>query len=193
MRPDPRFLQQPKAFWANVRLLSQEIGYTHKGSIKIYSEQQVKETLGRLHLSSDHLFTGGGTTDLGSLLFQYIEFRADALNHIVEPSLMNAPDASRLFAELQAQLNPKCPLPLNKQKGEKRQPAYLTGIVNMIVEANSGGCAVDYSPRELTTITRNGHPLRTLARWVDGCLPSAVNPVAAPPPPNKISVRCSSR
>jgi len=178
MRADPRFLQQPKAFWANVRLLSQEIGYTQKGSIKVYSEQQVKETLAKLHLASDHLFAGGGTTALGSLLLQYIEFRADALNRTVEPSLMDAPDARELFDGLRTQLKPKCPLPLNKQKGKKRKPAYLTGIVNMIVEANSGGCAVDYSPRELTTITKNGQPLRTLARWVDGCLPSAVNPVA---------------
>ncbi len=178
MRPDPRFLQQPKAFWANVRLLSQELGYTHKGSVKTYTERQVKDTLDELHLGSEHLFAAGGTTELGSLLLQYIEFRADALNRFVEPSLMDAPEASKLFAQLREQLNPKCPLPMNKQRGKKRKPAYLTGIVNMIVEANSAGCTVDYAPRELTTITRNGQPLRTLARWVDGCLPSAVNPVA---------------
>ena len=28
MKPDPRFLNQPKSFWANVRTISQEVGYT---------------------------------------------------------------------------------------------------------------------------------------------------------------------
>ena len=28
MKPDPRFLKQPKSFWANVRTISQEVGYT---------------------------------------------------------------------------------------------------------------------------------------------------------------------
>jgi hypothetical protein len=31
---------------------------------------------------------------------------------------------------------------------------------------------------ELTSVTVDGAPLRTLARWVDGAFPSAVNPIA---------------
>ena len=38
----------------------------------------------------------------------------------------------------------------------------------MIIEHESNGMPCDYDPRELTTITRNGEPLRTLARRVDG-------------------------
>jgi hypothetical protein len=67
---------------------------------------------------------------------------------------------------------------MNKQKGEKRAPAYLTGIINILIEANSKGLPCDYAPGTLTTITKNGTPLRTLARWVDGAFPSAVNPIA---------------
>lgn len=36
----------------------------------------------------------------------------------------------------------------------------------------------DYDPGELTTITRGGDPLRTLARRVDGAFPSPINPIA---------------
>jgi hypothetical protein len=67
---------------------------------------------------------------------------------------------------------------MNKQKGDKRAPAYLTGIINMLIEAGAQGQACDYDPHELTTVTRNGAPLRTLARRVDGAFPSSVNPVA---------------
>ncbi|MGH8865669.1 MAG: DUF7690 domain-containing protein [Burkholderiales bacterium] len=31
MNPDPRFLAQSKEFWANVRTISQEVGYTQRG------------------------------------------------------------------------------------------------------------------------------------------------------------------
>ena len=48
----------------------------------------------------------------------------------------------------------------------------------MMVERYSEGLPCNYDPRELTTITRSGAPLRTLARRVDGAFPSAVNPVA---------------
>ncbi len=67
---------------------------------------------------------------------------------------------------------------MNKQRGDKKRVAYLTALVNMIIEANSQNLPCDYDPRELTTITQNDEPLRTLARRVDGCFPSCVNPIA---------------
>jgi len=86
--------------------------------------------------------------------------------------------AKEVYQNLKKDLNPSCPLPMNKQKGEKKAEAYLTGIINMLVEANKEDISCDYDPRELTTITLNGAPLRTLARRVDGAFPSAVNPTA---------------
>ena len=74
-------------------------------------------------------------------------------------------------------MKPKCPLPMNKQKGAKKNHAFLTGIVNMLVEASIGGTSCDYDPKRLTTITRNRMPLRTLSRRVDGAFPSVINPI----------------
>jgi hypothetical protein len=67
---------------------------------------------------------------------------------------------------------------MNKQKGVKKSPAYLTGIVNMLVEQGLGNNPRVYDPRNLTTFTKNGRPIRTLARRVDGAFPSSVNPIA---------------
>ena len=67
---------------------------------------------------------------------------------------------------------------MNKQKGDKRAPAFLTALVNMLTEKHCSGQPCDYDPRELTTVTVDGAPLRTLARRVDGAFPSAVNPKA---------------
>ena len=35
MKPDPRFLNQPTHFWANVRTISQHVGYTARGTGQI--------------------------------------------------------------------------------------------------------------------------------------------------------------
>jgi hypothetical protein len=91
---------------------------------------------------------------------------------------MDVSEAKQLHDELHTELVPSCPLPMNKQKGDKKAPAYLTCIVNMIVEANADGLPCDYDPRGLTTVTRDAEPLRTLARRVDGAFPGIVNPVA---------------
>lgn len=48
----------------------------------------------------------------------------------------------------------------------------------MLIEANSEGLPCDHNPMELTAITVQGAPLRTLARRVDGAFPSTINPIA---------------
>jgi len=161
-------------------LLSQEIGYTERGTgaIKVYSEDQIKNALSARKLGFEHLFAKGGPTDNARLLLSYFEYRAHVLNGFVQSNLMDAPAASKVFYELHARLDPKCPIPMNKQKGDKKQPSLLTGIVNMLIEENVGTLRVDYDPRELTTFTSGGMPLRTLARRVDGCFPSTINPIA---------------
>ncbi|NOS76447.1 MAG: hypothetical protein HOP35_00720 [Nitrospira sp.] len=91
---------------------------------------------------------------------------------------MKKRSAEAEFKKLKKRLNPHCPLPMNKQKGEKKNYAFLTGMVNMLVEANIGGARCDYDPRSLTTMTHGSVPLRTLSRRVDGAFPSVVNPIA---------------
>ena len=67
---------------------------------------------------------------------------------------------------------------MNKQKGKKKTPAYLTGIVNMLIEAGAKGSKCDYDPRSLITIEKNSIPLRTFSRRMDGAFPSVRNPIA---------------
>lgn len=181
MIPDDRFLRQPKHFWANVRTIGQQVGYTIRGQgiIKVPSIEEIREAYRSIGLSIDHLVADDeAPTDLGRTLLDYFTFRAQVLNEFVEPRLMDADQARAKFETLQRCLNPTCPLPMNKQKGDKRAPAFFTCIINMLIEANADGLPCDYDPHELTTVTMNNAPLRTLARRVDGAFPEAVNPVA---------------
>ena len=181
MKPDTRFLDLPKDFWANVRLIGQEVGYTVKGQeeIKVPSLTEIQKAFAKMSLDAGHLVDSGGSlTAHGRRLLEYFTYRATVLRRRVEPLLMTAQQAKEVFEQLHAKLNPKCALPLNKQSGEKKAPAFFTGIINMLIEANARGMRCDYDPRVLTTVTRGGKPVRTLARRIDGAFPCAVDPVA---------------
>lgn len=181
MKADTRFLAQPKEFWANVRTISQEVGYTERGanSIKIPSLNAIRKEFGRLGLTSAHIAGADDTlTEFGQRLFDYFAFRATVLNDTVQGYFMKKESAEVEFNRLKKKLKPKCPLPMNKQKAEKKNYAFLTGMVNMLIEANIGDAPCDYDPRSLTTMTHDLMPLRTLSRRVDGAFPSVVNPIA---------------
>lgn len=180
MRPNPEFTGLPKEFWAHVRSLSQQIGYTKRGAgtIRVPTLTEVSKALAKLGLSADHVLSGPQATEFGQRLLDYFAYRARVLNDTVQHSLMDAADAEAMFNRLYRQLSPKLPLTMNKQKGEKKKVAFLTAMVNMLVEAHAEGICFDHDPRQLTTVTRDGVPLRTLARRVDGAFPAAVNPIA---------------
>lgn len=181
MKPDPRFLAQSKEFWANVRIISQEVGYTQRGrgTIKVPTLAEIRAALEALTLGSRHIASQADRlTSLGEALLAYFAFRARILNDTVQRQLMDKAAAEREFNRLKRTLKPTCPLPLNKQKGEKRNYSFLTGMVNMLVEVGIADVACDYDPRSLTTITHDSKPLRTLARRVDGAFPSVVDPIA---------------
>jgi hypothetical protein len=181
LKADLRFLAQSQEFWANVRTISQEVGYTDRKtkSIKVPSLKAIRKSFSGLGLSTAHIAQEDGTvTEFGRCLFDYFDFRATALNGTVQNYFMAKESAEVEFTLLKKKLAPKCPLPMNKQKAEKKNHAFLTGMVNMLVEANIGDAPCDYDPRSLTTMTHNSMPLRTLSRRVDGAFPSVVNPIA---------------
>jgi hypothetical protein len=187
LKADPRFLFQPKEFWANVRTISQEVGYTNRGnkrtgtlpSIKVPALKDVRQKFKKLNLKTASIENeNGDLTDFGQHLFAYFTFRASVLNDTVQGYFMKKDSAEIEFNRLMAKLNPKCPLPMNKQKGVKKNHAFLTGMVNMLIEAHISGVPCDYDPRSLTTMTHDDMPLRTLSRRVDGAFPSVVNPIA---------------
>jgi signal recognition particle subunit SEC65 len=180
MKADPTFSNLSKSFWAAVRSISQEIGYTvrRENQVKTPTIKEIRQAFEDLRLNPKHIGDIENPTELGNTLLAYYEHRANILNNFVEPRLMDAKQAKSEFDALKKKLKPNCPLPLNKQKGKKKAPAYFTGIINMLIEAYSNGLSCDYDPRELTTVTKDGAPLRTLARRVDGAFPGVVNPIA---------------
>lgn len=185
MKANNKFENLDLEFWANIKLLNQRLGYTIRktkknpeGGFVVPSVEGIKRVFLEEGLSTKRLIEKDSLTDFGHLVVDYMEFRGDILTNEVEPNLMNKDQAKKMFYEMKKANKPKCPLPMNKQKNEKRDHSYLTGLVNMIVEKNKGELDCDYDPKELTAITKDGFPIRTLSRRVDGAFPSVIDPKA---------------
>lgn len=183
MIANEKFKRLPKSFWADVRAISQENGYTgkgkkEKGKLKVPTIKQIQSVYEKLSLDSANIITDGKPTQHTLDLIEYFQYRADVLHQQVEPRLMDVERAKKTFEDLKKKHNPTRPFPMNKQKGAKKAPAYLTSIINILIEAHIDKFACDFDPRKLATITKDGIPVRTLARRVDGAFPSTVNPIA---------------
>ena len=157
------------------------MGYTQRGegTIKVPTLAEIGAGFLTLGLSTTHIVSGlGVVTPFGQTILSYFTFRARILNGTVQNQLMDRAAAESSFVQLKRRLDPHCPLPMNKQSGDKKNFAFFTGIVNMLIEAGIADSPCDYDPRALTTITRDSMPLRTLARRVDGAFPTTVNPIS---------------
>ena len=182
MVADAEFQKQPKMFWAYVRTLSQQLGYTRRKTkqIKIPTIPEIETGLTALGLDPTKLVKKGtdSPTDLGRVLLKYFAYRAEVLNNKVRAQLMNAKEARQLYERLLEEVHYPSPAPMNKQTGKKKKPLYFTGIINMLIADGVNGAQCDYSPMALTTVTIEGAAVRTLSRRLDGAFPSVVNPVA---------------
>lgn len=183
MRPEEKYKNLDLSFWANVRFLNQRLGYFKKTSEQIVEPviptvEQVIEVYEAERFDYSQIVVNNKFTELGELINEYLIYRGKALINIVLPSLMDKRQAKELFDEVYNKLNPNCIIPMNKQKGDKREYAFLTGLVNMIIESNIGDCECNYDPKELTMFTHNNAPIRTLSRRIDGAFPNVKDPIA---------------
>jgi hypothetical protein len=181
MKANAEFRSLSKRFWAGVRSVSEGLGYSARGRAGILAPQRgdiekVLARIGRENRSGpiDGFDPAATVRDMVA----YFEYRAQILNEYVEPRLMMAERAQAIFEDLKKHWSPPCPLPMNKQSGAKKAPAYFIGIVNMLIQANAEGIPCDYNPHALTNFTSSGWPIRTFARRVDGAFPAAQNPIA---------------
>lgn len=131
-----------------------------------------------LNLNPICIIENGAPTPFSFNILDYFRERSSALHRCAEKNLQDAEQARAVFLQLHEQLNPSCPIPMNKQKGMMRAEAFLTGIVNMLIEQHAQGVSCDFDPRKLVTITKDGMPVRTFARRLDGAFPSTINPIA---------------
>lgn len=173
------FRNMPADFWAFVKYISENLGYTERGAgVKIYSVSEI-EKLCEFNGISAHPEDIQAASD-------YSYMRADLLNNFVESKLMSAEQAKTEFAyweQLHRVYQYQCKLPLNKQKGEMRQVAFFTAIINIIAEKtireelHTDDLGFNDDPRSLMYVTDNNNQIiGASSRRFDGAFPSIKNP-----------------
>ncbi len=176
-----KYTNLPKHFWAHVKLLSEQLGYSDRGTgkPKIYSKQEIENGMEKLGLSATHLneILSDNKTYIETVV-GYLNYRSKVLAERVEPNLMDRNQAKVIFDKLRSEVRPKCKLIMNKQKGEKKHYSYLTCIVDILTEKTLGSCDFVQDPQSLVIATKDNKPLRTFTRRFDGVYPTITNPLA---------------
>jgi hypothetical protein len=91
MKPNPRFLNETKPeFWANVKFISQKLGYTDRKTkqIQVYPLKKIIALYKKNNFQINKIaYSDGKATEFGQLLLDYFEYRAEALNRYVYQNL----------------------------------------------------------------------------------------------------------
>lgn len=182
MRPFEVFKDKAPAFWAAVKYISENIGYTDRTTkeVKVYSDDEIK----RLATANGFSFPDDVVRDLSL----YSQQRANSLNDFVRTRLMTAKQAGEEYRQWETihRVNSyMCKLPMNKQKGDMKQVSYFTAIINILTEKTLRECnvqgdtlAFDDNPRGLTYIwDKNRNIIGATSRRFDGAYPSINNPM----------------
>ena len=181
MKAFNNFKDMDASFWAFVKFVSENLGYTERGEgfVKRYSIDTIRE------LCEEHGINASEKVIAGTA--QYSKMRADLLNNFAQKMLMDAQAASEEFRNwemLHRIGNYYCKLPLNKQKGEMKQIAFFTAIINIIAEktireitGNSYSLGFDDDPRSLAYILDDDNRIiGASSRRFDGAYPNIENP-----------------
>ena len=181
MRPFREFERMDPSFWAFIKFISEILGYTERGlgKVKTYSAAEIRRLCRETNTAADE--------GLIRAAVDYVAMRADLLNSFVEGMLMDAETANSEFLrweQLHRLHHYGCKLPLNKQKGEMKQVAYFTAIINILAEktireltGNASSLGFDDDPRGLTFVWDDeGYIVGASSRRFDGAYPSMRNP-----------------
>jgi hypothetical protein len=172
MKANKDFLIDDPEFWAII-----------KGIIIIPTMEKILGTFNKFQLFTNKIFYKNTPTDLGNKVLSYFEYRADILNNEAQFQFMSMDEARELYEQLLKNFEGKYKIewkvPINKQAEEKRNPAFLTGCVNMLIQSSlKGEYTCKYDAKEISSFTSNKFPVRSLSRRVDGSFPGVINPIA---------------
>jgi len=171
MRADPRFLSRSARFWAHAKYISEKLKYSDRSQqLRTYEPTQVVAALRDRNLTPDN--------DLLKDVLEYLNWRALKLNRDVAPLFMNREEAAKAFEDVRRRIRPTKLHSMNKQKGDKHHPSYLSSIVGMIAESVVGPDGFVDDTQNLTILTWDGNLEEIFSRRFDGALPSTENPKA---------------
>lgn len=185
MKANSDFSNLSNDFWGYIRFLGDRLGYSnYKKATTIYSKEQI--------LSCFNGYDIKISEPMLDRVIEYTQYRKDVLNDFVQNKLMDKNRAEQKYEEYKSNFIKKygeitSPQPMNKQKGDKKKPAFFTCAINLITESaindfnaeHGTNITCDYDPQHLTFIKADddsGYLKETLSRRFDGAIPSVDTP-----------------
>lgn len=180
MRAFEQFYGMREDFWAFIKYISENLGYTKRGvGVKCYTETEIRNLCKKNGILAE-------TWEIQAAV-EYTKMRANLLNNFVEKMLMTGEEARAQFArwhQRHRMYEYQCKLPMNKQKGDMRQIAYFTAMINILAEKTIKeelqirDKGFDDDPRNLMYVTdENNRIIGASSRRFDGAFPCIENPV----------------
>jgi len=158
VKANPLFAKQDLGFWAMVKFVSERAVYTNMktkknpvSTLKALTPDEVRGTLEKCDIDQESI-----SNQQCKLVSDYLKYRAETLTTKVEPVLMNRDEARAFFEEIKERVKPIHPIPMNRQKGEKRHEAYLAAMVGMLAEEAVGAENLVNDSQKLAILTENG-------------------------------------
>jgi hypothetical protein len=172
MKPNPAHLGKSPRFWAYAKFISELLGYSVRktGQLRTYELPEVMVAMQLRGLTPDQAIL--------SEAIAYLNWRTGHLNGHVSGCFMNRDQAAAEFQRLKDNLKPTRASAMNKQKGEKKHPAYLSGMVSMIAESVLGPDGFIDDARRLSFVSEATSLEEIFSRRFDGAIPSTENPRA---------------
>lgn len=181
MQAFSEFQGMPAAFWAMIKYISETLGYTirKQGRVQTYSEDEIDALVSQNGIVVDY--------DTIAAAKLYFDMRAELLNEVARPNLMDAEEARAAFEQLYPLHRERgflCKLPMNKQKGAKRQVAFFTAMINILAEDTirrssvyDGSLGFHDDPRGLMYVfDEDNRIIGASSRRLDGAYPNIINP-----------------
>jgi len=144
------------------------LGYSLKGKLKNYTEEQINLVEDNYQIKLYEKL----------LLLKYLNERSEILNSKVQNFFMDKDEVKKIYGDYINQNNPKSKIIMNKQKGNKKHPSYLSNLVPFGCEKVFGTNGFVNDPQKLCFIIDGQKVIKTFARRFDGALPSIKNPKA---------------
>lgn len=180
MQAFDEFRNEGNLYWSLVKFVSENLGYSNKKGVYSYSYDDIYNLCAKYNIQCDDI--------LINKIIKYSELRAHLINSTIKMNLMDGEKAKEVFETLYEEyiaLDLKCKIPLNKQKGDMKQIAYFTSIINIVTEksiksifGNSSTKLFDDDPKKLIYILDDENRLVGVgSRRFDGAYPSTISPI----------------
>src|SRR6185369_6056687 len=105
MKGNEKFTKKSSRFWAVVKIVSEKIGYSERvgkdkvSGMKRYTFEDIRNTFNKLEMPIEYCFVNDKPTSECVSVLEYLNYRADLIENVIRPLLMDREEAKKAYSE----------------------------------------------------------------------------------------------